>query len=1514
MPTLNLRLAAILLVSVIFVGVGVHLLHGYQVGRQATALKKASERAEEDRKTALEKVASATSAEAKADARKEAATDLTDAIKLLRDYALLARRDRRAELHLGSLYADAGQFGAARDWLEDGLRNSDDSSPPLTPDQVRDGRWTLVHDVLLKTRSLRDFSDAKEHLRNLLDGAVERNQQHRQNREKPEGDPEQLDLYGQLVAVDHNYKNAAEIFEDAIAISPDRVDSYRHLAEARLQLNEKAQADAVMDAMLAKNPKSVPAYEHYVDYKLQRGQSAGDEQQRKDLWAVALAKAQEALKQSPDDPRCLMQVGHCFVVTQDYDKAEEYFVKGIKAAKDKDSEKLAVYYERLIDVQKRLNKPKDVLETLTKAVAATRGLPGGLDLLWQLADAQVRAGKYTEAEANLADLRDENYPRGKTDFVAALAAFQQQNWGAAKKLLEESAIPGTRDFPPTRIQARFLLVECDRQLGLDVNEQLRILQQILEDNPNSYQVHALLAEIYAGQQKADHAIEELARAANCLPANSPQKEDAVLHYLQTLVTAQLRTDEHKRHWEPIVEQLDKFTANKTKRPEYEVLRADILLGQGKPGDAQKALLACINEKPKSPSVWLALVRLSMYQAGAESDAAKKAQWWKTAGNYIDQAEKAIGDGIILRMARGSLALASKDPRTSATLKSLGEKTGAMNDAEKLQLWAMLGSMSEQSGDLDLAQDFFRRQARLDPKNIHVRYRLCELQLRQFEKGRPADPQELDRLVDEIEKLAGQGPYWLYAKAIRAFVQANNKDPKLLLEARGYVQDAMKARSDWAALSVLCGRICELQNEPDQALELYARAVYMQGERDNDVIGRAARLFVRRRRIDEAKAMFDYLESKKSPLLEEMQQEYVFVKVFRGEIDKAEKLVKDSVAADSKNYKDLVRQGEMYAVLVNRLKTAAASKAGAASPDAWKRDQPMLQMAQRANESLAKAVRLDPRSAEAWTALAQLFAEIGQPNKDLIGKIEDNLKTDQDLTTVANCCELLNDPEKAEQKYRAAVKAFPQDSRVIRQAADFYLRHGKPASAEPLLRSIVSLPAPATLVDACWARRRLAELLRARGDFDGLRQALALLDENLAGKAATMEDLRLKARFLLAVPRKESLAEAVKCCELIVRLPYATANDHFVLAQLYLRTGNKAAYEDQMHAIIDPQHPQPLYLMSYINALLDRNELEDADGKLQILEKAAPGSFEAMQFRAEYFFRREQYREAAKRIEEYINTGLDPQSPDRGRQIHRAARLMEEYAARLEAAHKPDSAGFLAKATDVFQTLRNLALDGNMVYAAFCARQGRIDEALSLLEKTWDRSKPETVEQPAQCIIGNPAATTGQLARLEKLLADAHKANYSADLLSVLSALNERRQQYDKAIANYREILAKNPQDFRAMNNLAVDLVHSGGDLNEALELVNRALKIRGPQAAVLDSRAMVLIARQEYDKALVDLNTAVGDEGAADQYFHLAWALSLLDRKSEAADALKMAESKGLDPKTLGPYEKPVYDRLRESL
>ena len=144
---------------------------------------------------------------------------------------------------------------------------------------------------------------------------------------------------------------------------------------------------------------------------------------------------------------------------------------------------------------------------------------------------------------------------------------------------------------------------------------------------------------------------------------------------------------------------------------------------------------------------------------------------------------------------------------------------------------------------------------------------------------------------------------------------------------------------------------------------------------------------------------------------------------------------------------------------------------------------------------------------------------------------------------------MNETEKAQAKYEAAAKASPQNSRVLRQVAAFYLRNGKLDLAEPLLRQIIALQTPATLTDACWARRSLADVLKSRGDFDHLCQGMALIDENLHSKAASIDDKRAKVQFLIADPRKEKIGEAIQAMEDLVKGADATPDDYFTLAKL-----------------------------------------------------------------------------------------------------------------------------------------------------------------------------------------------------------------------------------------------------------------------------------------------------------------------------------------------------------------------------
>ena len=943
-------------------------------------------------------------------------------------------------------------------------------------------------------------------------------------------------------------------------------------------------------------------------------------------------------------------------------------------------------------------------------------------------------------------------------------------------------------------------------------------------------------------------------------------------------------------------------------------------------DPKTYLDLCSQKFPKSAQIWLALINLSMHQAEKEPDDAQKAKKWEEVSRFIDDAEKNLGDHPVIREKRGSCAVRRKDPQVVDVLKRLGENIGKMDDSERSHLWGSLAALCVQANEFELARSYCRRIAESEPKNILVRYLLCDLNFRLYEKGQAPDLREVDKMIGEMEQQVGGGPFWLYAKAIRAIVQSKKPDPQALTEARGYLKDAMEMRKDWSALTVLLGKICEMQDQPEQALEQYDRAIRHMGERDSDVIRRTVQLLLSRGRgedLGEAKSLFDYLEKQKSPLLSELSQERDYVMAFTGDITRAAEEVGNSVPAGSKDYKDYFRQGQLYGFLARRV----GIKAQQAGRDP-RVDKATIAMMQKAVTAMLKAADMNPQAGEVWVSLVQLLADIGQPDKatvrqggrpmSLMEQAESALKGDDAPLALARCWELLNEPEKAEAKYLAAVEAGPKNCRVLRQAAGFYRRRGKPDLAEPLLRKIISLETPATLAEVCWARHSLANIVAARGDFKNLCEAVDLIDKNLGSKAASIEDRRAKLLLLRSDPRKQKSDEALQFMEDLVKGSDATPDDSFALAKFYLKKGNRAAYEKQMHGLLAAGKAalKPEYVEFYVNTLLEKKQLDDADTWLQTLEKAAPDLFTTVRLRAEYQFLRGNYEAADNLLMAFFdNPKAQPQV--RGQQLLLVAQVMESFSDRLKGeGNKARAAKFAERADLLFglQRGKKVSALGEVFFANYLARQKRVDECLKVLEQCWSEVPADRLQTPANLLLASRDLTAAQYVRLEQVLVQASdKAGRSAPLLSVLATLHGQRQQYEKAIADYRAVLAKDPGNYQVMNNLGVNLARAGQNLDEALKLLNGAVAICGPLAEVLDSRAVVYIARQEPEKALEDLAAAVKDDGTAAQYFHQAWAYSLAGKNAEAAAAFKEAAKRQLERDNLDPREASVYVRLKDS-
>lgn len=105
-------------------------------------------------------------------------------------------------------------------------------------------------------------------------------------------------------------------------------------------------------------------------------------------------------------------------------------------------------------------------------------------------------------------------------------------------------------------------------------------------------------------------------------------------------------------------------------------------------------------------------------------------------------------------------------------------------------------------------------------------------------------------------------------------------------------------------------------------------------------------------------------------------------------------------------------------------------------------------------------------------------------------------------------------------------------------------------------------------------------------------------------------------------------------------------------------------------------------------------------------------------------------------------------------------------------------------------------------------------------------------------------------------------------------------RYEEAAADYARVIQLQPENAGAYNNRAYNLALAGKQLERALEDVETALELHGPDANFLDTRGYLLYLLDRPDEALADLDSAIemirrrprlrSGDGAGEIYYHRA--------------------------------------------
>ncbi len=120
-----------------------------------------------------------------------------------------------------------------------------------------------------------------------------------------------------------------------------------------------------------------------------------------------------------------------------------------------------------------------------------------------------------------------------------------------------------------------------------------------------------------------------------------------------------------------------------------------------------------------------------------------------------------------------------------------------------------------------------------------------------------------------------------------------------------------------------------------------------------------------------------------------------------------------------------------------------------------------------------------------------------------------------------------------------------------------------------------------------------------------------------------------------------------------------------------------------------------------------------------------------------------------------------------------------------------------------------------------------------------------------------------------------------------SVAYERNNQVDLALADLRTMLAKDENNSMALNALGYMLTTNDGDLQEANNLIDRALELNPDDPAIIDSKGWVLFKMGEFEEALTYLQRAHDSLVDEEVISHLAEVLLNLGREEEARQVLQ---------------------------
>lgn len=1045
-------------------------------------------------------------------------------------------------------------------------------------------------------------------------------------------------------------------------------------------------------------------------------------------------------------------------------------------------------------------------------------------------------------------------------------------------------------FPDLRKRADLLLGDAYRIVG-NPDRRVETYRRAVAEDRLWLQGQLLLGKALADAGRTNEAIQQYQ-----LISGVPE---ASVEAARLMVVLESQKPQADRNLAAVDRLLDSVQEKANLGAAVDLVRAQRELVAGDLNAVYASLSTSAQKYPDDLSLWQAIfvVEIQRRDRSVEERIEKGAA-------LLREGEARFPESVEVRVARAELARLKDLESLVAELDRQIDSADELPAEKRVVLLENLVRYATLANEPQQVKVLWQKVLEVSPRALHAWVALADLAIK------AGDEASFVFAFDQIQKIEGAGgPNGAVVNATWQLVEPSTvKDQSKLATLRKSLERATDQRPYWPIPHRLLGKLESLGGNPEQAFARHNRAFQL-GDRSSETV----------------RELIDYHYKKGNHDAADLLVQQVARENAQGASGSLAQIA--ALLSSAKQRGDTaidwqaLSTADESALLVNFQQAQTYLKEFQSLSESDQKGSAGEKLLRSAREEFQKMVENHPHNPTAWLAYVVFLQRAGDSVAAV--KVIENAKEKlpeepaaNRLLNIAQFYEVVQKHTEAARHYELAIKEDPTSVPVRSASADYYIRSRNFKEAQKhldYLRDPRNKVPESTVIRAA---RATAIVKAATGNYSDIQEAIRMLRDEPADEKEKLAHLRAQVAILSSRSSLPDRREQIRLLEKIKSSDSLTDAEALLLATLYARTDRWLDAAPIYEGLLQKAPQNAVLLNEFITAAL-KNGKADADlaarltPKLKRLREVEPESIRTAETLARFehaFGQTDAARKALMGIVERVQSedspgGLSVTAPER-QQLNLAAKAAEDLGLYEEAESLLRMVGDHAEAPE-----------DALVLATYYGNRGNYQSGLDVCEQLVGKASPEALGITAVTVISMGPVPPDQMARAEKLLLAAIEAEKgSLRMKTALAGFRSVQGRYEEAEILYRQVLVQKPDDVGALNNLAWLLAVTGRNSDEALRLINEAIRLSGPVATLLDTRGAVEMSRKSVSSAIESLEAAYDDSPTPYIAFHLAMAYAQAGNIDLAREHFNTAVSDGLTEYQIHATELEPYRELKSRL